>query len=638
MSKSTVLWALLLLALYPGCVRLGPVEIALTAQTDSSRHGQALLVSEFGALGDGASDCTGAFQAAFDAAGGAGGGVVFAPTGRYWFSGTLVLPDNVTLEGVWRAPQRGEPADAGTVLYVVAGRGNAEGEPFLRMGTGAVVKGVSFYYPEQVRANPPIPYPWTIQANGASDNIAILDTTMINPYQAVDLGTYPAGRHYINNLHGYPLHLGLYINQCYDVGRIENIHFWPFWDIDPNSPLWAYTREHATAFLIGKTDGQMGHNLFSIFYRYGMRFIAGPIYNENRAVIDRQAGSGMYSNCYMDVSPCAVRVDAAMEKAGISFVNASIMSRVEVGPENRGQVKFTACGFWAEGELKEHAILEGRGAVLFSACHFNDWDRAGAGAPCIDANNRRLLVTGCEFPTDRSDNPLLVRLGPRVRGAVIASNLMPGGICIENNAPANAEVIIADNAAEPPAQFVKEWIVLGPFPNPEQPEAAEGTLVRTGFDRDYLAPLGGETAAQLTLDAKVDWTDDQGKRRIAAAAPLAAKEGPCLDMFELFSEGRQVAYAFTRIYSPREQNAYFDVGMNDGGKIFVNGRLAYERFTPHGMQCIPGADVFRARLDAGWNPVLVKLEDGGGGRWEFVFEAYGEDGMPLEASIHPPKP
>lgn len=621
------LWLTAMVVMFCGCVRLGPIQLAVSAQLPGG-HG-AHVVTTYGAVGDGYTDCTEAFQAALDAAATEGGGIVFVPAGVYRFEGTLILPDNVTLEGVWRAPQRGEPVEAGSVLNVLSGHDDMEGAPFLRMGTSSTLRGLTLYYPNQVRANPPIPYPWAVQANGHADNISILDVTMINPYKAVDLGTYPAGRHYINNLHAYPLYLGLYINQCYDVGRIENVHFWPFWDLDPNSPLWAFTKEHATAFLIGKTDGQMGHNLFSIFYRYGMRFIAGPIYDENRNIIDYQAGSGMYSNCYMDVSPCAVRVDTAMEKAGISFVNASIMSRVEVGPQNRGTVKFTASGFWATGDLEEHAVLEGRGAVIFEACHFNDWDRAGRGVPCIDANNRRVIINACEFPTDR-DNPLLVRLGPRVRSAIITSNLMPGGEHVENHAPPEAQVHVAHNAVEAPANYITEWLVLGPFPNEESDTPDERGVTRAGHNRDYLTELGGEANAVLTPGAGIEFSG-----RTIEARLLEADHRGFVDMFKLYRSGRQVAYAFTHIHSNSRQEAWFDMGMNDGGKVYINGERVYERFTPAGMQCIPGSDLFRAVLQPGWNPVLVKLEDGGGRRWEFVFEVYGEDGKPLKAATQP---
>lgn len=405
-------------------------------------------VADFGAAGDGETDDTAAFQDALDAAGEVGGGLVQVPAGRFLIKTRIEIPDNVTLEGIWRSPQRGVPVDAGTVLLAVEGKGEPEGPPFIGMNTQSTLRGVTIFYPEQIKANPPHAYPWTIASRKFCDNASIIHVTIINPYQAVDFGTFPTGRHFIDGLYAHALYKGLYIDQCYDVGRIQNIHFWPFWDTDPDSPLWEFTKSEGTAFIIGRTDGQMGFNLFSIFYNTGMHFIRGNIRNAAGDIERTSPGSGVYTNCYMDITPRAVRVDDVMAGSGISFVNGMFMSTIEVGPRNRGQVKFTGCGFWAVRGLDSHAKLEGDGTVFFESCHFSNWDQAGEGLPCIDANSRNVIVTGCEFSTNSEDH-VKVRLGPHVQSAVITSNIMEGGVLIENQAPESADVQIGFNAGGP---------------------------------------------------------------------------------------------------------------------------------------------------------------------------------------------
>ena len=58
-------------------------------------------VRGFGATGDGKTDDTASFQKALDAARQAGGGVVYAPRGNYFFAGHLEVPAAVTLKGLW---------------------------------------------------------------------------------------------------------------------------------------------------------------------------------------------------------------------------------------------------------------------------------------------------------------------------------------------------------------------------------------------------------------------------------------------------------------------------------------------------------------------------------------------------------
>jgi len=581
-------------------------------------------VLEFDAKGDGVTDDTAPFQQALDATAADGGGVVRVPTGKYLIKTHLAVPANVTLEGVWRAPVRGVPHDGGSTLLAVEGQGEADGTPFITLNSSSVLKGLTIFYPEQVRANPPHAYPWTVRAAPNTDNCTILDVTMVNPYQAVDFGTHATGRHYVNRLYGYPLYKGLYINQCYDVGRIENIHFWPFWDIDPSSPLWTFTKENATAFIIGRTDGQMASNCFSIFYHVGMHFIAGPIGGRDRT----EAGSGVYTNCYMDVTPCAVKVAQVAAGSGVSFVNGMLMSGVEVGPENRGPVKFTGCGFWAVRGLERHARLQGRGTVIFNSCHFSNWDQKHTGAPCIYADNSQLIVTSCDFNTDRSDR-CKVGLGPRVRAAVISSNLMGHGVLVDNRAPQSADVQIGLNASVEAHGLLPEWLVLGAFPNPEAKDPREGGASRLGYDTDYLAALGGEMAAVLTPDAEVAYVDAEDAPGLAETRALQCGTSHRIDLKAAFPGGRGVAYAFCYLVSERDQTARLEFGANDCSKVWVNGELVHVYWNERGGSSRPGTHCFEAALHQGLNPVLVKVEDAGGRLWEFVLEAYGADGDPI---------
>ncbi len=574
-------------------------------------------VKEFGAKGDGQNDDTYSIQEALNTAGKNKGGIVYLPQGSYLIKGNLIVPENVILEGIWRAPFRGDPDKAGSVLLAVSGKGEPDGTPLIRVSTSSVLKGFAIYYPEQTKTDPPIPYPWTIQCNGPADDVSLIDLTLINPYKAIDFGTFPAGRHKIKNIHAYPLYRGLYINQCYDVGRIENIHFWPFWDLNPDSPLWKFTQREGIAFIIGKTDGEMGYNLFSIFYSIGMHFIAGPIYDEDRNIIKYLPGSGTYTNCYMDITPCAVKVDSAMENAGISFLNSSFMAKVVVEPCNRGPVKFVGCGFWGTKDLDSQAILGGYGSVTFDACHFSGWDRISKGFPCINANNRSLIISNCEFIGNSIENPI-IQLGPRVRSGIITSNISHGAFNITNNSLKSAKIIIKDNIETPKSNFITNWTILGPFPNLDITTPNEDGYIREGYDKDYLEILGGEKNIELSPQTNIN-NLKQIYNNIKII-PYTSKS-IIINLHNLFSPEPGIAYSFTYIYSPVKQNALFELGMNDGGKVFLNGKEVFSRYSKEGMACEPGTDVFTTELEKGYNSLLLKIENKGG-KWEFMIEVY----------------
>ena len=383
-------------------------------------------VTDFGAVGDGVADDTKAFQDALDAAAQTGG-VVHVPACAFRIEGNLAVPPDVTLEGTWRAPARHKDSK-GSKLLALAGKGNADGEPFISLAHCSMLKGLIIHYPEQVDENPPIPYPWTVRGRG--DNCTILDVLMTNPYQAVDFGTFAAGRHYINRLYVQALYRGIFVDKCFDVGRMENVHVWPFWSTD--GPVRSFTEEQGIAFIFGRTDWEYVTNSFCIGYNVG--FLFKQFENGPGNVLITQSGS--------DVGPCAVRVESVQGHSGITFANCQMMAGIEVLPTNTGPVKFTATGFWPIATTTYQAKLQGKGHVFFESCHFSDWDREGTGTACIQADCEGLTVTGCDFMAAGKKQ---ISLGPNIEAAIITSNRLRGGAKIENNS--SGDVQIASNAS-----------------------------------------------------------------------------------------------------------------------------------------------------------------------------------------------
>lgn len=403
-------------------------------------------VRDFGAKGDGTTDDGAAFQAAIDAASAVGGAIVLVPAGRYLFKGSLLLKEAVTLQGVWSAPARpqniaaeGErPAYNGSVLLVTGGKGEENGEPFIKMSASSTLQGVTIFYPEQAGRNPPIPYPWTVQGL-AGDNVSIIDVLMINPYSAVDFGTFPSGRHYIRGLYAQPLYRGLYIDRCLDVGRVENVHFWPFWTGGQN-PVDEFTMQHGIAFVLGRSDWELMTNCFCISFSIGFHFV-----NSEAGPDEPYAGPGNYliTNGGPDLCQQAIRVERAQGHAGVSFVNCQIYGDIEVGSENTAPVRFTACGiFGSVNGLRRTAMarLAGEGRTSFSNCSFTCIDaRSKAATEMIVVESGRIAIQGCVFlnnpkteATTGSPTPLVLRAP--VRAAIIEGNEFYGPATIVNEA------------------------------------------------------------------------------------------------------------------------------------------------------------------------------------------------------------
>ena len=197
-------------------------------------------VLDFGAFGDAKTDNTDAFLRALAAISDTGG-IVIVPAGQYVIDGNLTIPDGVALVGTYQAPPchdlrvtAGVVEVDGSQLLPRGGRGDAGGPPFLTVLQSASIKGFTIWYPDVDPSATPLPYPWTVSLAGR--NAAIMDVELLNSFNGIYAVNSP--RHYIARVYGQPTNVGVYVDACHDIGRIENVHFNPWYS---NAPQCAWS-------------------------------------------------------------------------------------------------------------------------------------------------------------------------------------------------------------------------------------------------------------------------------------------------------------------------------------------------------------------------------------------------------------
>ena len=84
------------------------------------------------------------------------------------------------------------------------------------------------------------------------DKVGVLAVEMLNPYNGIDASRNE--RHLIRDVHGQPLRRGIFVDAIYDIGRVENVHFNPWWSMQPK--LFKWQMENGEAFIFGKSDWQ----------------------------------------------------------------------------------------------------------------------------------------------------------------------------------------------------------------------------------------------------------------------------------------------------------------------------------------------------------------------------------------------
>ncbi len=386
-------------------------------------------VMDTGAMADAETDNTDAFQQTLDTAGKAGGGVVEVPAGRYRFEGTLSVPRGVTLQGTYRVPPtvaRKDDQPDGSVLLAYAGRGSEEGPPFIRLaGSNSAIAGLVVVYPQWQQSDvPPVPYPPCVESQN-TENVGILDCCFLNPYEAIKL--VRSHRHLVRNVTGYPSRRGLFVDQCYDIGHIENIHFWPFGvAYNPEDPYCKWVNTQGVAFELARTDWHYVSNTFCFGYGVGYKFSKS----------DTGATNGNFLGLGADSCRRAVLVEQA-QAPGLLITNGEFVGRwsstdsvcVEVGEQVEGKVSLVNCSFW--GPIDRCVWMRSPfGQFTASACNFVHWDNHAQGSPAIQLDAGKAIVQACTFAQSGTH----VQAGERVRSALLTSNQALGGFYCQNNA------------------------------------------------------------------------------------------------------------------------------------------------------------------------------------------------------------
>lgn len=365
----------------------------------------------YGAKGDGATDDTTAIQSALNAANAVGGGIVFLPRGNYMIKTHLTIPAQTSLVGVWRAVQA-HAENYGTTLLAVENAGASNVSPFLTLqGNNSTLEGVTIYYPNQKAANPPTPYPWAIRGGGG-DNITIQNVLMVNPYLGIDLATHGCARHLVRFVFGQPLLVGIAVDQCYDIGRIMDIHFWPFWSQDTN--VEAFQAANAVTFDFMRTDWEVVEDVFSWGYNVGARFRASSHGSMNGQMSNVNFDNVDVGLQMIDTQPYAVHIsNLNIANAGGGTNHIAIQ-----GLAGNADLNVNGATFW--GSLRQPVSWNNSGLLTLSNGRFLSWTPS---LPCIDIVTGRAMLQGNYF----TDNVgVAIKVEATTDRVMVVGNMLTG--------------------------------------------------------------------------------------------------------------------------------------------------------------------------------------------------------------------
>jgi hypothetical protein len=440
-------------------------ELDLKAQILSSVN-DVWTVTQFGAVADGITDNTKAFQDAIDSAS-RKGGKVSIPSGKWLIKGSINVKPGVSLVGT-NISTLSPYQLTGSVILATGNRDHEDADPLFQMWNASAASGFTVYYPDQ-NTKDVHAYPWTfyisnppvLSGNGQlkteTFDVTIENITLINSYNGIRCGPNENGRHRIMNIAGCVLRRGIQVDWTGDVGRIENIqfhsHFWFHPSVNGNwDDVFHYMQEHLEAFIFGRSDWEYVTNTFVFPAKIGYHFIKTSQGNCN----------GQFSGIGADATEIALLAES-VQSQGLQISNGEFNSHhiglsteVFIGPDCEGSIRFSNCGFW--GPAEHNVVIEGNSSVSFQNCLFStNYISADKQRPnySVVASNGKLQIQSCIFDGAQTDEqkqwnyvgkkrmPPAVLLKKGVRYAIITGNIGYEGVPVSNQS--GRKMIISDN-------------------------------------------------------------------------------------------------------------------------------------------------------------------------------------------------
>lgn len=150
--------------------------------------------------------------------------------------------------------------------------------------------------------------------------------------------------------------------------------------------------------------------------------------------------------------------------------------------------------------------------------------------------------------------------------------------------------------------FLVNWLVAGPFF--KTAEKCPVVDMRMGPESDQAASILWQPAP-LTGDPATDWM---------------------VDFEKIFGGSNRTAYAITWIRCATAMKARFEIGSDDGVKVWLDDAVAHRNDAARPIK--RGEDVAEVELTPGWHRIMLKVTQGGG-HWGGCLRLRASDGSSL---------
>ena len=206
-------------------------------------------------------------------------------------------------------------------------------------------------------------------------------------------------------------------------------------------------------------------------------------------------------------------------------------------------------------------------------------------------------------------------MNQRIRKLLLLSIIILSWFGTTNICNAQTSVSLITNDTEPVA--IKKWLVAGTFQSENIAVRSGKDPFRKGYSTDFLKSIGGESNAKIKSGSVIKTKDGE-----KVEFKSFQWKDDYLDLDEVYGAQSNVsAYLYTELESEVAQTVVLDLGTNDAGKLWVNGKLV--SYFSGNRAAYPSQNTSKISLEPGKRvSILIKIDQGGGG-WGAFFEVYG---------------
>ncbi len=154
-------------------------------------------------------------------------------------------------------------------------------------------------------------------------------------------------------------------------------------------------------------------------------------------------------------------------------------------------------------------------------------------------------------------------------------------------------------------QFITEWNLIGPFDAPDMSYLQSVCPPEVGIDLNQT--YEGKDGIQ------VGW-----KKMTAEPSGFMRLEN------RIVPSERGIVYGLVYVFSPDQRETLMLLGSDDGVRVWLNGELVHTN--PAYRGATPDQDRVSVRLNKGWNKLLIKVLQGGGG-WGYYVRFVNPEGQ-----------